>query len=225
MTEENNTETTTEQSMANTEIEDANTVNPDQELEALKAKATTLGIRFHPSIKSDKLQIKIEDFMKEKEKEKEREEKRKAKLAEKTQVQSQVTSTPIRKAPKVSKTEQIRRRATQLIRVRVTCMNPAKKEWEGEIFNVRNRYTGPVKKYVPFNNEEGWHVPRIIFNYLKTKKCQIFYSVKDKFGNVTKKTKNINEFSVEELPPLKPAELKNLAQRQAMASGTQESAA
>ena len=96
-------------------------------------------------------------------------------------------------------------------------MNPAKKEWEGEIFTVGNAVVGSVKKYVPFNADEGWHVPYIIYEALRERQCQIFVSSKTKNGVTMRQGKMIKEYAIEVLPPLTEEELKDLAQRQAMA--------
>ena len=111
----------------------------------------------------------------------------------------------------------LQKSASELMRIRVTCMNPAKKEWEGEIFTVGNAVVGTFKKYVPFNADEGWHVPRIIYEQLKDRECQVFTTVRDSRGNSTRKGKLIKEFAIEVLPNLTEEEIKELAQRQAMA--------
>ena len=107
--------------------------------------------------------------------------------------------------------------ATKLVRIRVTCMNPAKKEWEGEIITVGNAGVGTYKKYIPFNADEGWHVPNIIYQALQERQCQVFVSSKTKNGVTIRQGKLIKEFAIEVLPPLTEEELKDLAQRQAMA--------
>ena len=76
---------------------------------------------------------------------------------------------------------------------------------------------GTFKKYVPFNADEGWHVPRIIYEQLKDRECQVFTTVRDSRGNSTRKGKLIKEFAIEVLPNLTEEEIKELAQRQAMA--------
>ena len=39
----------------------------------------------------------------------------------------------------------------RLVRCRITCMNPSKREWEGEIISVGSAKNGTFKKYVPSN--------------------------------------------------------------------------
>jgi hypothetical protein len=105
----------------------------------------------------------------------------------------------------------------------VTCMNPNKREWEGEIFTTGNMVVGTFKKYVPF--ETVWHVPQIILTMMRQRKCQVFHTVTDKrTGTKSRRGKMVNEFAVEVLPELSDTELQDLAQRQAMANGTADAA-
>jgi hypothetical protein len=67
-----------------------------------------------------------------------------------------------------------RREALSLVRVNITCKDPMKTSWTGELFSAGNDVIGSVTKYVQFNTEIGYHLPRIIYNVLKTKKCTIF---------------------------------------------------
>jgi hypothetical protein len=109
----------------------------------------------------------------------------------------------------------LKRHANELIRIRVTCMNPAKKEWEGEIFAAGNNLVGTLKKYVPFGADEGWHVPRIMYNVIRDRMAQIFVTVTDEKKNKVRRGKLIREFAIEVLEPLTPVELSELASRQA----------
>ena len=183
------------------DIDNDQTQAPVQdELTALKARADMLGITYHPSIGLEKLRDKVN---------------------------AAVTGTPeteeVPEAPKVAAAEtenQMRTRlkndANRLVRVRVACMNPAKKEWEGEFFSAGNAVVGTLTKYVPFNAEDGWHVPNMILKMIQDRQCQVFYTVSDNKGNKSRKGKLIKEFAVEILEDLTPDELHDLAQRQAM---------
>lgn len=183
----------------------------DTELEGLKERAKVMGIRFHPSIKLEALKAKVNAILKSKEKE----EKKKAKVVQNAASNAGVV-VPIRR--KLSKVERIRRDALRLVRVRVACMNPNKREWEGEVIAARNKYTGSVKKYIPFNADSGWHVPYILYKRLLDKKCQIFVNITDASGNKMKQKKQISEYSVEVMKPLTDSEIKELAAQQARGS-------
>lgn len=111
-----------------------------------------------------------------------------------------------------------KRKAGQLIRVRVQCMNPNKKDWAGEIISVGSAKLGTFKKYVPFNNEP-YHIPKIIYDVMKEKKCSVFTTKTDHRGNKTRVSRLVPEYAIEVLPPLSKAELQDLAIAQARADG------
>lgn len=110
----------------------------------------------------------------------------------------------------------LRQEAGALIRVVVACMNPEKRDWEGETYSVGNSIVGQFKKYVPFNNDEGWHVPQIVLNHMLEKQCQIWVNKKNERGEKVKVGKLINELNVQILPALSEQALAELGQRQAM---------
>lgn len=176
-------------------------VVPD-ELAALKSRADLLGVKYHPSISLEKLREKVNASV----------------VTDEPVV---VTSVAVLEEETVAQRRlRKRREANELIRVRVTCMNPAKKEWEGELFTAGNSLVGSFTKFIPFNADEGWHVPRIILNQVQERNCQIFVTTRDDRGNSTRKGKLIREFAVEVMPSLTPQELNELARRQAMAKST-----
>ena len=168
------------------------------ELAVLKERADLLKISYHPSIGLEKLREKVNKA-----------------------VQSQSTDEP-EEAPKKKESlheERVRlqKEALKLVRIRLTCMNPAKKDWFGEIFSVGNNIVGTVKKYVPFNADDGWHVPNILYEMIRDRQCQVFTTVRTKHGVSVREGKLIKEFAIEVLPDLTSEELHDLAQRQAMA--------
>lgn len=176
------------------------------ELENLKVRAEKLGVKFHPSISADKLREKIKAAQAEGE----------GSVGEQPEVKS---ATGTNEESPAAKKLRMKRESLKLVRVRITCMNPAKKEWEGEIITVANNAVGTVKRYVPFNTEDGWHVEHILLEQLRERQCQIFVTEKDSRGNKVRKGKLIREFAIEVLDPLTEEELRELAQRQAMAKG------
>lgn len=109
-----------------------------------------------------------------------------------------------------------RREANRLIRIRLTCMDPNKKNWPGEIFTVSNAVIGTVKKFVPFNADQGYHVPHVIYEQLKARKYQEFRKVTVAGGRKVMKSFLSKTFAIELLDPLTPKELKDLADRQAL---------
>lgn len=184
--------------MSDTTDNDTQAIVQD-ELSALKARADMLGLTYHPSIGLEKLREKVNAAL--------------APPAEETK-EPQVAAVETEN----QRNQRFKREASKLVRIRVACMNPAKKEWEGEIFSAGNSVVGSFTKFVPFNAEDGWHVPNMILQMIQDRQCQIFYTVTDTRGNKVRKGKLIKEFSVELLPPLTTEELHDLAQRQAMSN-------
>lgn len=162
------------------------------EFDALKDKATMLGVSFHPSISEEKLRARI--------KEKEDADKAEAKVMK--TYDKKDADDPL-----------------ALVRVRVTCMDPAKRKHTGELITCGNTKIGTLRRMVPFGVE--WHIPRIMLNVMRDKKFRMGKTIKQNGREV-----NVNEFvpafAIEVLPQLSKEELKDLAQRQAMASGTTE---
>ena len=115
----------------------------------------------------------------------------------------------------------LRRDAQALVRINVSCMNPTKKNQKGELICVSNRNFGTIQRFVPFNRD--WHIEKVLYDALMEKEYMVFDSEKTGRANIEVKTaRNVPEFNIRVLPPLSKGELKDLAQRQAMASGTGE---
>ncbi|MDA3807078.1 MAG: hypothetical protein PF440_04110 [Thiomicrorhabdus sp.] len=182
---------------------ETNDTDTPSELTLLKQRADTLGIQYHPNIGLATLKTKVTD-----------------KLKSPGPVEKEpVKEAPVAATPAVEtsamRNARIRKEATKLVRVRISCMNPLKSKWDGEYFEVSNKAIGTIKKYVPFNaGDEGWHVPHVIYKMLLAKKFQTFYEVKNG-RNKTKRGKLVSEFNIQELKPLTPVQLKELATVQA----------
>jgi hypothetical protein len=207
--------------------EDTNPVVQDDEMTTLKKNADLMGITYHPSIGIEKLRTKINEVLNAKEPADSVEPNSVNPDEDNKQPDPDADETgpePGEVAP-VKETEaqwkhRMKKEASALIRIRITCMNPAKREWEGEIFTVGNSVVPTQKKFVPYDTE--YHVPQIMYDMIKDRRCQIFVTAKDGRGNKTRQGKIIKEFGIELLDPLTEQELKDLAQRQAMANGTSD---
>ena len=111
------------------------------ELDVLKARAKMVGVTFSNNISVDTLREKI-----------------RAKLAgESTDEAPQPTvevnalspeNTPTAKTPTLR--EYMASEQLKLVRLRITNLDPKKKDIPGEIITVANEYLGTVRKYVPF---------------------------------------------------------------------------
>lgn len=174
----------------------------EDELTVLKERADVLGIKYHTSISAAKLKEKIEAHL----------------AGTKPADQAAGSEDAPQGETPAEKILRLKKNMLALVRVRLSCLNPAKKEWEGEIITVGNAVIPSLKKFVPFTgHDDGYHLPRMMLNQLRERQCQVFHTVKDDRGNKVRRGKLIKEFAIEELPPLTPEELKDLAQRQAVA--------
>lgn len=171
------------------------------ELETLKARADMLGITYHPSISVDKLRERVNSVL---------------------QGQADQAVRPKSESEADYMTRK-QNEAKALVRCRIHCNDPAKKEWPGEIITVSNAFVS-IKKYIPYNQDEPYHVPRIILNTLREKRVQVFTTKKGKMGIPIRESKSIAAYSIEELPPLTEEELASLAQAQQARRATDDNA-
>jgi len=145
------------------------------------------------------------------------------KIAQETVAIDPLTAAPVKPMTKAQYRDHQRaenkRKVASLIRCRVQCMNPNKKEWPGEIISVGSAKLGTFKKFIPFNSGEPYHIPKIIYDVLMEKKCSAFYTVNDVHGHKVRKSRLISEYAIEVLPPLTKVELSDLARKQAMQAG------
>jgi len=193
------------QSPTNIEV---NSAIPD-EIDTLKARADLMGITYHPNIGIDKLR---------------------AKITNKTTGADDVTelvNEGVVVADNVAfmthaeyLAEQKlydRKNASLLVRCNITCMNPDKSEWAGEIFSVGSAKLGTFKKYIPFNVDNGYHIPYIMYLAIKERKYTTYSTVNGLNGRKVRKGRLVNEFAIEVLPPMTPEEMSELVQQQALA--------
>ena len=103
----------------------------------------------------------------------------------------------------------------KMVRVKITNLDPKKREWPGEIKTVANKYIGTVRKFIPFGyaTDEGYHIPQCIYKMLKRCKYQDIKVVK-KNGKETVTSRWVSEYAIELLPPLSQEELRQLATAQ-----------
>lgn len=207
-----------------TKTEEKPSEAPD-ELAMLKKRADLMGIKYSNNILPETLAKKIEEAMN-----KEAKENSPAPSATPSPAKDEVATDEevIEKLPGkvVALSKQQLRRQLQdeylkLVRLRITNMNPAKADLQGEILTVANRFIGKVSKYVPYGDscgEDGYHVPYFLYLFMKERK---FTQVKTDKNGVPRMS-DANEFSLEVMQPLTKKELERLAVKQAAARGTTE---
>ena len=168
------------------------------ELAYLKDRATKLGISFGPRIGIEALREKIN-----------------AKLEPEP-------ATPVTtNAHVLSEREQLINDAMKLVRIRIVNLDPKKKDLPGEIVTVANEFIGTVRKFIPFTaeaSENGYHVPNVIYQFLKEKRFQAIRTFKDpRTGQERVERRHVPEYGLEVLPQLMPEELEELKVAQAAA--------
>lgn len=193
---------------------DINEISEEEQLKLLKQRADMIGVKYSNNIGLETLKERIQEKLDGKE----------------SKPEEQAPTPPPMKdpaeagkpAPKTLR-EKLVQENMKLVRIRITCLDPKKKEWPGEIVTVANEYLGTVRKYVPFGEvtENGYHVPHCIYKYLRARKFLNIRTYKDrKNGNQIRVEQNwAQEFAIEILPPLTKEELAKLATAQSAAGG------
>jgi hypothetical protein len=187
-----------------------------EELRLLKQRATMMGITFSNNIGIESLKAKIE-----------------AKMSGNPMPQepSEPAVNPLAQAAEIkAETRSLRQmvydKNMHLVRLRIQNLDPKKKDLPGEILTVANQVLGTVSKYVPYNevSDGGYHVPYCIYKMMLRRQFQNITVTKDpRTGRERIKYSMAKEFALEVLPPLTPAEIKNLAQAQ-LAAGSLDAA-
>jgi hypothetical protein len=217
------------------EVEEKGESNDDlpemSELQMLKERAKIMGISHSGNIGVEALRAKINqkltaDNERAEEQEAAVEEHKIAQAAARAEkAQEQLNplegdvagKTPTRK---LTTRERVRRDALKLVRVRITNMDPKKKDLAGEILAVGNKYTGVIRKFVPYGEvtDDGYHIPQILYDELNDRRFLNIRVSKDRRTGQTKTdTSWAKEFALEVLPQLTPDELAKLAAAQAAA--------
>lgn len=201
--------------MSEDQIPDANgeeTQLPSEEerLKMLKQRARMMGITFSNNISVETLQQKIADHQ------------AGNTVADKTDVLDPAPAMVDPSRPAPAKKQTLRQKLIdenmRLVRLRITCLDPKKKDLPGEVLTTGNNIIGTVRKYIPFGEvtENGYHVPYILYKMMKARKFLNIRVIKDKTGRGNDRVESnyVPEFALEVLPPLTEKEIKQLAQAQ-----------
>lgn len=176
-----------------------------EEILAIKQRLDIMGIKYHPSTGLEKLRAKLQESLEENPNQ----------VATADAVIKKVEKKAAAKEETLAeRNNRMRLNANRLVRVRITCMDATKKDVPGEFFSVCNSAIGSIKKFIPFHQEEPYHVPIAIINVLKEKQHQTMVKIK-RDGKEVKRSKLVRTFAIEELPPLTPKELNELKAKQA----------
>ena len=198
------------------------------EIDMLKDRAKLMGIQFSNNIGVEALKAKIEEKRAATEAAAQPKQEP-APAATQTAAQTgfgagainALTGNETRPAKPKSLRQYLRDEKMKLIRLRITNLDPKKKDLPGEIITVANEYIGTVRKFVPFGEvtDNGFHVPQCIYDLLKERTFVSIKTRKDQKGQTIVEHQNAREFALEILPQLTPEELAQLSAAQAAAGG------
>ena len=186
------------------------------ELTLLKERAKQMGIPFSNNISAETLRKRISDKMEGKD------EPEVNPLTGDSEIAA-ITSAPQKldaKQNALALRKLMQREQMKLVRVRITNMDPKKKDLPGEIWTVSNEYLGNVRKMIPYGEQtdEGFHIPYCLFRLLQNKRFLQIRTVRDRVtGQERQESQWVKEFSLDVLPDLTKEELARLAAAQAAA--------
>jgi hypothetical protein len=136
-------------------------------------------------------------------------------------------STPASRAAKAKRIQEVfvdlteEQKAMKLIRIVVNPNDTLMASYPGLIFTVGSSRLSKngemIKKFVPFNNEAGWHVPKIIYDQINAAEMQKFRTVTSPNGEKILEPYLTKKFNVRILPELSVDELEKLAASQQVA--------
>ena len=186
------------------------------ELPLLKERAKVMGIPFSNNISLETLRKRVADKMEGKDEAPEVNA-----LTGDPEIAQALATKPLNpKANAVALRKLMHAKQMRQVRVRVTNMDPKKKDLPGEIWTVANEYLGTVRKFVPYGEQtdDGFHIPYCLYRLLDSKRFLHIRDVKDRTTGIVRQDKVwAKEFSLDVLPTLTQGELDRLAAAQAAA--------
>ena len=186
------------------------------ELTLLKERAKVMGIPFSNNISLETLRKRVADKMEGKDEAPEVN----ALTGDPEIAQALATKPLDPKANAVALRKLMYAKQMRQVRVRITNMDPKKKDLPGEIWTVANEYLGTVRKFVPYGEQtdDGFHIPYCLYRLLDSKRFLHIRDVKDRTTGTVRQDKVwAKEFSLDVLPTLTQGELDRLAAAQAAA--------
>jgi hypothetical protein len=214
----------------NTQTEsEATAPNAPREIDLLKDQARLMGITFSNNISVDKLREKISEKLNaDTGNDAEDNDDETASASNVSGQDDGETAAPapaVRKSAKQTLREELQKGQLKLVRVRIACLDPKKKDLPGEIITVGNKFLGTVSKFVPFGEatDNGYHIPYIIYRHLEDRR---FLNIRTRKVNGQEQVSHVTakEFAIEVLPQLTQAELERLAAAQAAAGSIDNTA-
>ena len=178
----------------------------NMDIEDVKAELTGRGIKKHHKTSAKKLREALQADVDKND----------------AEVPIEVKSSPVQPAKAKKKPEKkpamtLEEKCMHLKRIIVTPNDPDLSGHAGLVFTVLVSGVNngkAIKKYVPFNNEEGWHVPNVLCNQIANAEMQKFKSVKTPNGDTVLQPYQAKKYNVQILPDLTQKEIDKLAASQ-----------
>lgn len=205
-------------------------ITDEQKRDMLKKKATLMGISFPNNVKTEKLaelinaKLEGEEVVQEEEAPETPAPTPTPTPATPAVPVNEQASKAVKASAPLTEREKLKREAMKLVRVRISNLDPKKKDLTGEIFTIANDVLGAVKMFVPYGEvtDDGWHLPMWVFKQLEKRRFLHIRTSKDRqTGQQKVEHFYAKEFSLEVLPALSQDELDTLARNQAAAGSIQ----
>jgi hypothetical protein len=177
------------------------------ELALLRERAITMGIKISGNIGIEALKKKLSAKMEGTPEDEEEEE------------TVEAVALPTRKQTKMEIEQETRKRIQKeknvLVRCRIHNLNPSKRDLQGEIITIGNKYLGTIRKFIPFGEQtdNGYHIPKCMYDDLKSRQYQ-HIRTKNVKGQIQVETRMVPEYNIEIMPNLTKEELADLALQQ-----------
>lgn len=201
--------------VSNDDEDESGSKLPD-ELTMLKSRAKLMGVAFSNNIGLEALKEKIEEH------------KQKAVNAEKqvasqTQKNEEKAERTVAKGKKMNLRTFLQKEKMKLVRLRITNLDPKKKDLPGEILTTGNEFLGTVRKFIPFGEatDNGYHVPYCLYELMRDRKFLSIKTRKGPKGQTIVEQQMVREFALEILPPLTDEERARLSAAQLASGGVE----
>lgn len=204
---------------AQSESKETNESQPT-ELDMLKNRAKLMGIKFSNNIGLEALKAKVTARQSNEQDDTDEDGNKLPEKPAEAPGTNQTAIAEVNTTPVIETTTQLRQRLMEeqmkLVRLRITNLDPKKKDLAGEIFTVANEYIGTVRKFIAYGaaTDNGYHVPFCLYNLLKEKEM-LTIRVRTVRGQEVIERSYVREFALEVLPQLTEIELAQLAAAQA----------
>ena len=165
------------------------------DLEAVRAKATELGVKWHPAQKAETIQYNIDQFLEAN--------------------APTIIQPPVKDETPEERLKRQQQEALALVPVTVTSMDPADAQLTAVVISVGNRRLGQVSKAIPFGYK--WYMPRILLDAMEeTMFCRsTMVPIPGIPGAERLNTQWLKKYAIQYHNPPTPKELADLAKAQA----------